>query len=346
MSVKRIEKYKTIKQPKRFLISRSDGIGDVVLTLPLAGALKRRFPDCWIAFLGKRYTEALIRACRSVDEFWDWEALQTLSREQQAALLAEGRFDAVIHVFPRKEIAAAAKQAGIPLRIGTSHRWFHWLTCNKLVHFSRRNSDQHEAQLNFRLLQPFGISADLSLPQIADLYDLEVEAPPEYRRMMDGRRLNLILHPASRGSAKEWGIENWAQLIAALPQDQFRLFLTGSEEEGRSVRPSLVAPFSHVTDMTGKLDLAGLMGFIAAADALLACSTGPLHLAAALGKCAVGLYASRRPIHPGRWAPIGKHVIVLEDGLKDRYSGPVSISVQKVIETLLSLGEKKSRSGV
>ena len=38
----------------------------------------------------------------------------------------------------------------------------------------------------------------------------------------------------------------------------------------------------------------------------MAASTGPLHIAAALGKVAVGLYAPMHPIHPGRWAPIGE----------------------------------------
>ena len=39
---------------------------------------------------------------------------------------------------------------------------------------------------------------------------------------------------------------------------------------------------------------------------MIAASTGPLHIAAALGKKAIGLFAPMRPIHPGRWKPIGK----------------------------------------
>ena len=40
---------------------------------------------------------------------------------------------------------------------------------------------------------------------------------------------------------------------------------------------------------------------------LVAASTGPLHIAAALGKKAIGLYAPMRPIHPARWKPIGSN---------------------------------------
>ena len=49
------------------------------------------------------------------------------------------------------------------------------------------------------------------------------------------------------------------------------------------------------------------LAFIAAADGLVAGSTGPLHLAAALGRHALGLYPPIRPMHPGRWAPLGPH---------------------------------------
>ena len=38
---------------------------------------------------------------------------------------------------------------------------------------------------------------------------------------------------------------------------------------------------------------------------LYAASTGPLHIAAALGKLTIGLYPPIKPMHPGRWAPLG-----------------------------------------
>jgi ADP-heptose:LPS heptosyltransferase len=48
----------------------------------------------------------------------------------------------------------------------------------------------------------------------------------------------------------------------------------------------------------------------------VAASTGPLHLAAALGVRTIGLYSMRRPIFPARWAPIGPraHALVHDVG--------------------------------
>ena len=47
----------------------------------------------------------------------------------------------------------------------------------------------------------------------------------------------------------------------------------------------------RVTDLTGQLSLSQLVELIAHCDGLVAASTGPLHLAAAFGIRAVGLYA-------------------------------------------------------
>ena len=62
--------------PKKIVISRTDNIGDVILTLPLAGILKEKYPDCKIIFLGNSYTEAIVRVSVHVDEFINWEELK------------------------------------------------------------------------------------------------------------------------------------------------------------------------------------------------------------------------------------------------------------------------------
>jgi heptosyltransferase-3 len=64
-------------------------------------------------------------------------------------------------------------------------------------------------------------------------------------------------------------------------------------------------------DLTGKLKLDQFIAFIAHCDGLVAASTGPLHIAAALGKKTIGLFSSRRPIHPGRWMPVGEDAYAL-----------------------------------
>ena len=129
--------------------------------------------------------------------------------------------------------------------------------------------------------------------------------------MLAARRpgqLNVILHPRSRGSAREWGLANFGQLARLLHQAGHRVLITGTAAEGEELADWLREHAAFLAaDLTGQLRLPQFIAFIAAADGLVAGSTGPLHLAAALGRHALGLYPPIRPMHPGRWAPLGPH---------------------------------------
>jgi ADP-heptose:LPS heptosyltransferase len=298
---------------RNIVISRTDSIGDVVLTLPIAGWLKREYPGVFIIFLGAAYTKEVVEACVHVDRFVEVGQLDSWIVGQSPIKTT----DLFIHVFPRKEIAQWAKKEKIPVRLGTAHRWYHWTTCNKLVSFTRRRSELHEAQLNFKLLAGLTGKPVPSLSEIETLYGLEKAEPldTQVSDLLEKDRFNLIVHPRSKGSAREWGLDNFRQLLRIIPGNKFKVFITGTEHEGRQLREAGFWKYDvNAVDLTGKLSLAQLIAFINNADGLLAASTGPLHLAAAMGKHAIGLYPPIRPMHPGRWAPVGKNAsfIVLD----------------------------------
>ncbi|MET4075247.1 glycosyltransferase family 9 protein [Hymenobacter sp. UYCo722] len=299
--------------PPTFLVSRTDAIGDVVLTLPVCARLKELFPGCRVVLIGRSYTAAVAAACPWVDDFLNLDELQPLPEAAQVAALRQFGAAAIVHVFPNKLLARLAQKARIPVRIGTRNRWQHWLTCNRLVALSRRHSPLHEAQLNLQLLRPLGGALATPLLAVAPLVHLAAPEPlaEAWQQLLTGRRssqLNVILHPRSRGSAREWGLVNFARLAQLLHAAGHRVFITGTAAEGeeladwrRENAPYLAA------DLTGQLSLPQFIAFIAATDGLVAGSTGPLHLAAALGRHALGLYPPIRPMHPGRWAPLGLH---------------------------------------
>ena len=132
-----------IKSPNKIVISRTDSIGDVALTLPIAGILKQKFPKAKIVFLGNTYTKPIINCSSSVDEVWEWAEIQNMEDRAQIEWLKQQNVDVFIHVFPRRELARLAQKAKIPHRIGTSHRLYHLLTCNHRPNFTRKNSELH-----------------------------------------------------------------------------------------------------------------------------------------------------------------------------------------------------------
>ena len=312
---------------KKILISRTDAIGDVMLALPLAGLLKEMLgKDVKIAFFGKTYTYDVINSCEFVDEFYNYDTFNNFDQTGKVSFLKEIAADVIIHVFPRESIASSARQAGIPYRIGTTHRLYHLWNCNRLVSFSRKNSTLHEAQLNTFLLKDLGLIEIPSLEKLSSLYGFS--KPPKLPEKISDRlkdtKFKLILHPGSNASAREWNKVHYRDLIRYLPTDKVQIIITGSENELPGLEEFLSALPESVINFVGRLSLEELIALINNCDGLIAASTGPLHIAAALGKHALGIFPPIRPMHPGRWAPLGKsaEVAVVKKACSDCRNEP------------------------
>jgi heptosyltransferase-3 len=314
---------------QHILISRTDAIGDVVLTLPMAAYIKELMPGVIVSFLGRTYTQPVINTCTAVDIFINYDELKKLPQKEQATLLKEKKIDVIIHVFPNKHVAEIARAASIRFRIGTTNRIFHWFTCNKLVKLSRKKSDLHEAQLNLVLLSPLGLVSPPPLNDVIDHISFQPKTllTPALSDKLNAEKFNLVIHPKSHGSGMEWGLENFAKLIYALPPQKYNVIITGSDKEQLILTDWIKTLPTTVTDMTGKMSLPQLIAFISEANGLIASGTGPLHIAGMAGINTLGLFPSVRPIHPGRWAPLGKKASYLESDAADLNS----ITVDKVV---------------
>lgn len=290
------------------IISRTDAIGDVVLTLPVATLIKEITDGkVKVLFFGKTYTQPVTAICDSIDGFINYDDFKVLNNKSQSEFLRDYNADAIIHVFPRIDIAIAAKQAGIQFRIGTTNRFYHWFNCNRLVRLSRKKSDLHESQLNIKLLKPLGYKKEISLGEIASKYHLTKtpELPRNYHDLLSKDKFKLVIHPKSNASSREWKPDYYRDLINSLPSEKFQFILTGGENETGFLNEWHKALPSHVINVAGKLNLDELISMLNACNGIIASSTGPLHIAAALGRYALGIFPPIRPMNPSRWAPVG-----------------------------------------
>jgi heptosyltransferase-3 len=299
---------------KRIIISRTDSIGDVMLTLPMCVWLKKNIPGVELIYLGKNYTKPVVDCFSVIDEFVDWNRIESLPTSQRIEALHELHASAIIHVFPNKDIAALAKKAKIPMRIGTSHRTYHLLTCSHRLNFTRKSSPLHESQLNFELLRPFGLTEIPSLETISGMLSafqpIQVDLPKNIEEMLLTASKTVILHPKSQGSAVEWPMSSYAELANKLADNGYTVFFTGTEKEGELFRKDFPKNPS-IIDLSGTMSLEQLIVFIGKVQNLVACSTGPLHIAGFLGVRTIGLFSPRKPIHPGRWQALGSNVSIL-----------------------------------
>lgn len=291
---------------KRILISRTDSLSDVILTLPMLGILKELDTECVVIFLGNSDTKYIVECCEFVDEVIAWDDYKGKSQKEKIDFFQALNADVIIHVFPDIEIATLAKKAGIPDRIGTNRRPYHWFTCNKLVNLRRKNSLLHEAQLNLKLLKPFGLKRIHGLNEL-HAYGIKCNVIKESKlNVIDNSRFNLVVQVTEEDIDQNWGLDNLKKLIRQIPQSHYNIIIIGSKVVYEVIDVELIKPYKGIVKgVVGDFSMKELICLVSAADGFIGTNSGFLHLAAALEKKTIGIFAPVRPAFPRAWAPIG-----------------------------------------
>lgn len=124
----------------------------------------------------------------------------------------------------------------------------------------------------------------------------------------------VMCGPGTKMQAKDWGGENWRQLLeklsAALPNHA--LALVGAKEEIEISDLAARGWHGPVVNLCGRLAPRETAAAMQGAELFLGPDSGPMHLAAAVGvPCAIAFAARTRP---GIWFPAGQgHRIVYHD---------------------------------
>ena len=138
---------------EKILIVRPDRIGDLVLTLPIARVLKSHYPKLEIHFLVSNYNAAVLRYADYVDGFTllSDQTGRPRTAGELAGILEDQSYDLAIMAKPGWLSAFACFLADIPVRLGTSRRFYSFFY-NERVNIMRRYSNMHEIDLNLMLL--------------------------------------------------------------------------------------------------------------------------------------------------------------------------------------------------
>jgi heptosyltransferase-3 len=319
-----LEKFSLVRpkmslRSKRILLVKTTQLGDLVISLPMAAALKQRDPQCVVILLTNRKTVDVARFCLDVDEVYG----EPETAEEMQALLVSLHVDIVIHAHSSQAIAQATRAAGIPVRIGAITRFYNWRLCTHLMASAGSLFGRNKRLIDLQYLRPLGIAID-DLRDVRKLYHL---APPQidqrsplYPGNFAQERHTIILSPALITARRhQWPLESYSALIRRLDATRFHWFICGAAEDRKTLDPLLArhAHDSNVTNMVGKLSLTEFMSFITCCDGLVAGSTGPLHLAAALGIRSLGLFQSRKK-DIQRWHPVGRAATIIHSNVHCR----------------------------
>ena len=292
--------------PRNILIVRTDRIGDVVLTLPLVSILKKNFPDAKISFLLRNYTFPLAQNNLGIDEVITLEEKNGRPEIISNKKKLRSKFDTCIIAYPTFRIALILFLAGIKNRIGTGYRWYSFLF-NKKIYDHRKISEYHELEYNVRLLKALGINENVNPSNVQFNLHSSKESRQIIESELKSRKVDLskkivILHPGSGGSSIDLPFENMKKLIGKMAHElDVEILITGSSNEAELCQSLIVN--EKTKNLAGVFELKEMIALIEKAEILIANSTGPIHIAAALGKNIIGFYPKIVSCSDKRWGP-------------------------------------------
>lgn len=302
-----------MKQLKEILIVRTDRIGDVVLTLPLAGLIKKYLPDSKLSFLLRKYTEPLAAQNPYIDRIITiGDDPRKLSYSEINKVFKKYNFDAAIFVSPALKTVFAAFRNRVKIRIGSGYRWYSFLF-NKKIFEHRKYGTKHELEHNIDMLKKIGITEKISPESVEFNIQPSGKSRQLVRKFIDSAgtsgSVRIIVHPGSGGSAVDLPLAKLRELVNMISNNlDCQLFLTGASAEADICAQT--AGGSKAVNLAGKLELDTLIELISRSDMLIANSTGPLHIAAALKKTVVGFFPRVPSCSVRRWGPyIDKRLI-------------------------------------
>ncbi len=290
------------------LIVRPDGIGDVLLSLPVATQLKRLMPGVTVGFLTSPTVASLLDRHPDVDYV---RTIRLTDPFKELRLAFSRGIEAAIFLKPFRRLMWAAWAAGVPIRVATGYRWYSVLA-NRYIYEHRSEFSKHESEYNVEMLKGLGLRPQPVTPPVLTLTEDERAGGASRWSVLPSPR--VVVHPGGV-SARRWKLEHYRDLVMALTDNGYGVALTGSDQERAAfggVAPEM-PPSSGIVDLMGKLSLRELMSVIANAHVVVCGATGPAHLAAALGIPTVTLFDPRRNNLPVRWKPLGTGVLLRPD---------------------------------
>lgn len=296
----------------KILVTRTDKLGDLVLSIPVFEYLQAAYSDLEIHALVAPVAIPLLENNPHLNGLWTWTDTDT--EEEQSSLenrLRSEGFDAVIMLQYRRELAMLLNSAGIGRRYGPWSRLSSWFLLNRGIWQGRSQSSLHEMEQNLNLAKHFlgSRSRGKEFPEPAlhlteGQHDLGREFRSEY---LVGDDKVVFLHPGSGGSALDWAPSRFAAVANTLARmEGFRVFITGSSADAPRVKEVAEGLDQEVSVLLDCYNLRDFLGVLWAGDYFVGPSTGPLHMAAALGLGTVGLYPPVPTMSPRRWGPQGK----------------------------------------
>lgn len=280
---------------KKIAVLRANALGDLMFVLPALEALKKKFPNTELVYLGNEWHKTFLEnrpgpvdrvvvvpKCHGIPH----ESDRVENEAEVNAFfqsMQEERFDIAFQMHGGgRNSNPFVKNLGAQLTVGLQAADAPPLDIN-VPYFLL----QQEVLRYLEVVAQVGTTPTDIRPQVevtlTDLEELEVLVKPIGEAY-------AVLHPGATDIQRRWPIEKFAMIGDILIESGVKVYITGSLGEGGIVDELLNKMQYPPVNVCGKLSINALAALLSRANVVISNDTGPLHLARAVGAPTVGLY--------------------------------------------------------
>ena len=325
----------------RIIISRTDKIGDLILSIPSFFMAKKMYPDGEIILLVRKYNYEIVKNLPFIDRIYK---IDDFRQEELLEKIKYFNADIFVALYNDSFVAKLAKASGAKKRIGPISKLSSFFAYNHGVFQKRSRSIKNEADYNLDLIKKinpkryeevFEIQTKLYLnpenEKVANIFFLEKHI---------GNRV-LVVNPFMGGSAKNIKDEEYVALLQKIYDkvENIDIILTchiSEEERGQLMIDKIDRKRVYLFANGGSL--LNLAAIIDKSKVYFGGSTGPTHIAGSLNKDIVAIYPNKKTQSPTRWGVYNNDKVVYivpdrpERHVKENYSHKFFDSYDETIE--------------
>lgn len=324
---------------KRIIVSRTDKIGDLILSIPSFFMIKKMYPHAELVVLVRKYNYEIVKnlpyvdRILKIDDFTQGELLEKISYFKA---------DMFIALYNDKFVSQLAKASKAPIKIGPLSKLCSFFTFNKGVWQKRSKSIKNEAEYNLDLIKKADIKRYDEVFEInTRLYigEENKKAADTFFSTYNIVDRTLVVNPFIGGSAKNIKDEEYASLIRRFRDDNpdktvIIVCHISEEERGNKLVEDIGREKVYLYANGG--DLLNIAAIIQRGSVYLGASTGPTHIAGALQKRVVGIYPAKATQSTTRWGIFGndkvKYLVPDKNNPKENYKNPYFDKYDKIME--------------
>lgn len=317
------------------IVSRTDKIGDLVLSIPSFFMIKKMYPFSKLTVLVRDYNYDVVKNLPyidyviKIDEYSEKELLDKIKKIKA---------EIFISLYTDKTIAKLARESKAKWRIGAYSKLFSFFSFNKGLWQKRSKSIKNEADYNLDLIKRVNPELFEEKFEINTKIVYGKEHEKFAKEWLKKNEVNnfILIHPFSGGSAKNITDNQYIELIQKILEEKNDIKVVISASLSDKARAEFIktgVKNERVYNFINEGSLLNLAAFIDKSKVFIGTSTGPTHIAGAFGKKIIGIYPIKKTQSIKRWGVYGNNNVeyVLPEGEKEEdYS----------VKEFLSWGEK------